>query len=436
MSRRIALLALNNFSINRKFDDQWIKILVETSLEKSADRRLAIELINGTIKNLSLLDYVIDKFVKKTPENETRNIIRLSAYQILFLSRIPDYAVVNEAVNLCDGLNNKHQKKFMNAVLRNIIRNREDLLTEINSDTFPLELRYSIPAWLNKRLMHNYGQEQIKDLYRVISLPPLLTIRIREKKISISTFLEKLDIFDIAYELINKGPWCRIIDKEKFWQTDLVEDKLCYVQDYSSGIAARLFDFSGGKNAKILDMCSAPGGKTLQLLDRIIPKKDLLVSNDSNSDRLNTLRENLDDEELSLIDIRNEDGRDINGSFTHILIDAPCSGLGNMRKNADLKWNKSIDQINRLQTSQLELLEHAFRILEPGGELVYTTCSIDPIENIEVINLFLNKYPEMNIVDIPNVELEKFKSNDKSYTIFPQDSHEGAFAVKLYKSGS
>lgn len=431
MARKVALNILMEMD---KFPQKsLIRDKINSAKLSSADKRLTWELVNGTLKNLSLLDFVVKKFVKKNPELFIQYVLRIGIYQILF-TRIPDYAVVNESIEIVKKSQFLHQAKFVNAVLRNVIRNISVINDDLSSPDLPDEIRYSLPSWMIKRYKTFYGEEIATDLFKIVSRPPLLAVRVRESNCSLSDFTSFLDEAKISFESINDSLWINILDKEKFWKNTFIEQSFCSVQDFSSGIACRLFKFQNNAFPKVLDMCAAPGGKSLQILD-YLGGRGHLTANEISTERIARLSDSLKKSQNTNFSITNQNGLNIDGEYTHILVDAPCSGLGTLRKNADLRWNKTLSKIKEFRSLQYLLLEKAAKLLAKSGEIVYSTCSIDPEENEEVVNEFLLKNRDFEIEQIHQKDLSKYAKESGSYLLLPEKAHDGAYAVKLIKSG-
>ena len=433
MARYLAVKILNHNYRSAKIDSNLIRNEISESNLSDLDRKLTWELVNGILKNIKLLDYIIEKYVSKIPKEEIKNVLRLGVYQ-MFFTRIPQYAAINESVNVIKKSKNKFAQKFVNGVLRNIQRDYDKIKNEIASDAISDDIKFSMPKWILDRFKDNYGIEKSYEILNVVARPPLLTVRVRKNILPFNEFLELLRKDEITFTEIGNGPWCIIHDKDIFWKKDYVKKKKCTVQDFSSGIACRLFNFASHKEPKVLDMCAAPGGKSLQILDEL-KGNGHLTANDLSKQRMPILSENLKLSEFDNYSFTNQDGELLRGEFSHILIDAPCTGLGTLRKRADLRWNRTQNDIHRMSSIQIKLLKNATRLLMDDGEIVYSTCSIDPDENENVIERFLLDNDEYRICEIDIDDINKYKTSQNSYLLFPEDQHDGAFAVKLIKSG-
>ena len=433
MARKLTLKILNRISGRISYDSNFIRDEIQKSELSIPDKKLTWELVNGILKNKKFIDYILDRYISKKPNDQVINVLRLGMYQILF-TRIPDYASINESVELIKIGKFGFAKNFVNGVLRNIQRDLDSIKDLLDSESIPDDIKYSIPEWLVKRFADKYGKEKSRNIFSIVARPPLLTVRVSEEDPDNQNFKNILDSENIEYKQIYDSKWFLILNKEKFWKLDLISSKMCTVQDYSSGIACRLFDVDSIKDPHILDMCAAPGGKSMQILD-LLRGKGHLITNDIDAYRIGLLTENLQLSKYNNFSIRNENGKDLAGNFSHILIDAPCTGLGTWRKRADLRWNRTLDDIAKMNELQSVLLDKAAKLLDEGGERVYATCSIDPDENENVIDQFLNRRGDFRIVEMDIPELNKFKTNKKDFLLLPDELHDGAFAIKLIKSG-
>jgi 16S rRNA (cytosine967-C5)-methyltransferase len=413
---------------NKKSHIGHLKESMIADIFPERDRRFAWLLVNGVLKRRALLDHIIDGFIRRKPSSKVQHILRIGLYQIMFM-RVPAYAAINESVNLARYNGETNNQKFVNAVLRQASRKQHLILQSISEDKLPRHIYYSLPEWLMERLDDIYGKDSSREILRLANQAPLLSVRMR---MPAAVVLQYFDDNQIKWKRVSAAPWLLIEDKEKFWQ--LPEEKWEYIsiQDYSSGIAARLFTPQDG-DMEILDMCAAPGGKSLQMLDSFANCK--LHAVEASPIRLKTLQNTLNLAKNPNYRIENTDARQLSrhSRYSHILLDAPCSGLGSLRKRADLRWNRSPEQIGELVALQWELLSKAFQLLDVGGQLVYSTCSIEPRENQDLIAEFLQHTPNA-AVDLDGLppDLKPLPSG-LGILLLPEAEHDGAYAIRLRK---
>ncbi len=405
-SRRVALEALTEWENTSAYAEDILADLASHYKITGPDRALAVEILYGTIRNLFLIDEIIDELRRGKIKSETQNLLRIGLFQI-FLSGIADHAAVNETVNLA----RKHERGLVNAILRNALRQREQFEAAI--PTWPLEDRFSHPGFLIERWEKQYGKEAAEALCAWNNQPPSNYARIN----TLATDKEALNRVRSETEPSLVGP-----DYPDFFSFDGAPDHdwleagLVYVQDPSTSRACRLLDPQPGE--RILDACGAPGGKAAYLA-ALSGNPELITVADSSGKRLDRTRGNLDrlgagSASLLQIDWTNDE---LNSSamepFDAILLDVPCSNSGVIRRRVDVRWRLQEGDFERQAGLQQELLASTARFLKPGGRIIYSTCSIDEVENEHVIKR-------------SGLQIEQTVSN------LPwRDRYDGAFAALL-----
>lgn len=370
-----------------------------------------------------------------------RNILRLGAYQLLFLDKVPVSAAVNESVKLAK---EKEQRSsgFVNAVLRNIDRERNKIPYP-EPEEHPIEfisVRYSHPAWLVKRWIERYGIDKTIELCRLNNEAPPFAIRANRLKINREGLKELLrkDIDRIedcsvsSNGLILKGA-SNISENPAF------KEGLFYVQDEAAQLISQMLDPKAGE--KVLDACAAPGGKTTHIVE-LMEDKGEIIALDVNKKGLGLLKENCERLGISIVKPYLKDAaKDISDiakdKFDKILIDAPCSGLGVIRRHPEGKWQKKEELILESQKIQKRLIENLSGYLKDGGALVYSTCSTEKDENEDVVEDFLERHPEFKIDDIKQYlpETGRMLVDEKGFlhTSPINNRMDGFFAVRLKK---
>ncbi len=354
-----------------------------------ADQMLARELIGGVVRHLSLIDcWLAD--VSSRPLDEVDAVVlwvlRISVYQIHWL-RVPDYASVDEAVRLVGSLGRGRARSFVNAVLRNFLRSRPGEPEGRSAQA--LAIRYSHPLWLVKRWCGRYGAARTEEiLRRNNSLPPSV-VRVNTFRTTPEAFIRRLADEDIPAELLPGIPACARVESRGFVRHDLYRQGHCFFMDYSSQRVAHLGEPEKGR--RVADLCAAPGGKSFILAARLRPGA-VLVCADSDLRRLEWMRDRarrLGVPALQFLQADSTDTPPLKAEFGLVLADVPCSGLGTIRSNPDIKWFVRESDLIRWQDRQRRILLNAFGILRPGGELIYSTCSTEPEENEQVVESLL-----------------------------------------------
>ena len=373
------------------------------------DRGLSIELTYGVLRHQATLDWrldqVADQAVRRLP-SFVRNALRAGAYQLLYLDRIPPSAAVNDSVELVKRGRPSARKRwapFVNAVLRALIREPVPPWPDpIKDPVAALSIRYACPSWLTERRLTRLGPEQAEALCRATLTIPPLTFRTNTLRVGREELLADLARAGYATRPTPVSPLGLVVDKCGR-VTDLPQfgRGLCYVEDEAGQLVPPLLDPQPGE--RLLDACAAPGGKATHLA-ALMQSRGEIVAMDRSPDRLRLLQENCRRLGVTIITPVQADltsGRDRAASrllgdrpFDGILVDAPCSGLGVLKRHPEAKWQKTAGALLRHQATQLHLLERASALLRPGGRIVYSTCSTEPEENEHVIDRFCKKHKE------------------------------------------
>ncbi len=362
--------------------DEFLKL-------EQRDRRLVTELVYGVLRNRGLLDHYIERLSQKPFDKLDETvlwIVRLGLYQLHFL-RIPDRAAVHEAVGLCRQFRKTSATGFVNALLRSF--RRKKLSLPQGDSAHSLAIRFSHPEWLVERYLKRYGVEQTQALLGRNNQPPTPLLWVNSFRTDLANFCSQLDKEQISYELYSELPNCLIVHHPNFSQHPLYQQGLCFFMDASSQEIAGLAQLEG--RLKLGDFCCAPGGKSVLLASRKGSNASLFCC-DVNFSRLRDARERFKLYQIPDLNFFQADlqlAGPFRVSFDFVLMDVPCSGLGTLRSNPDIRWRFSEQDLRRLHDLQLTLLKSGFEALQEGGELIYSTCSTEPEENELVVEEFL-----------------------------------------------
>jgi 16S rRNA (cytosine967-C5)-methyltransferase len=384
--------------LKRRPEGPYIETLLDTALERSslppADRALCQELVYGVVRWQTTLDWLISRKTSHKPEKPLlQDLLRLGLYQIFWLDRIPNHAAVNETVEIAKRKGLVSQSGFINAVLRGFLRELDvtrKLLADLKIDE-PW-FGYSHPEWLVKRWEQPFGTEATAALLAWNNTPPKTFARVNTLKAEAGKLLEQWRNENVEYDFV-RHEWLEenlvfeLKSHPPLKRLPSFQQGLFYVQDPGTLLAARELAPQPGES--ILDLCAAPGGK-LTYLAQLVKNECKLIAHDVDSERLDLIAENCKRLGVTCVELANPSTLNTQRSTLHdrILLDAPCSNTGVMRRRVDLRWRIRPEEITRLRGVQLELLAKAAALLKPGGTLVYSTCSLEPEENEQVIQQF------------------------------------------------
>ena len=419
-------------------------ILKKAMPDNAKDSPLVTALVYGVLRWQRYLDAILQDF-SSHPLHKMKNLtlqsLRVGLFQLCFMDRIPASAAVNETVKaLKESRQPKWLTGFVNGVLRNIARQTETLPSPWDNNLMPPAVRLSHPDWLYQRWLVRYGENTATRICTTNNQQAPLVLRVNTKLMTREAFISELEKCGITAQ---PGIYC----PEAVVLSDFRGD-IAGLSGYASGtfmvqdegaqlISLMLGPFDAGN---YLDGCAGLGGKTIHLA-QLIPGDNQVVAIEPNPMRFKLLQENIKRmgmadrvscRQSTLADFQDK----TDGIFTAILVDAPCSGLGVIRRHPDIRWNRSEDDLQRYQAAQLKLLSEASALLAPGGVLVYATCSIEPEENEEVMAQFLAAQPQFALSSPPYFppDAQRFVNNKGLFQTEPDETLDGFFAARLVKS--
>lgn len=386
------------------------------------DRRFCTELVNGTIKCGTSLDWIIAKHTKhpiKKIEPKVLAILRAGVYQLLFLDKVPPSAAVNQSVELAKRVS-EGSAKFVNALLRSVVREPSKNIFPTDDSPASLALRTFHPKWLVERWIVQFGLDQTKEILEADNQPPPVTLRANRLKNTRAELLERLKAMGIdaqPSQLAEDGIVCNKIGSLDNFAP--LTEGLCLVQDESSMLVAPVLDPQPGEF--IIDCCAAPGGKSTHIAE-LMGNRGLVIAVEIHDHKLKLIVGNANRLGIKIVKPMELDAREVGDEFkgraNRVLVDAPCSGLGVLRRKADLRWRKSVEELSKLPQLQSEILNSAAKAVKAGGVIVYSTCTIERAENEGVVEKFLSEHEEF--------ELETMK------TLLPHvDGTDGFFYAKI-----
>lgn len=405
------------------------------------DRAFATEVLFGTLRWRLRLDYMLQKFSKIETRKLTPwvlNCLRIAVYQMFFLDKVPEFAAVNQSVELAK-MKEAKSASFVNGVLRNILRNKNEFnVINENDEIKRLSIEFSHPEWLIKKLIRDFGKDFALKQIKCNNVPPELTIRVNKMRISRDELLGILKLKGIEVKEGMLPESLRVKGYSNLDSTDEFKEGLIFYQSESSMLAADILAPIEGET--VFDLCSAPGGKSTHIAE-IMGNKGNVMAFDIYPHKLKLIRENAQRLGINIIKTELQDATVYNKIYDscadRIIVDAPCTGLGLIAKKPEIRWRVQSEDILGLKEVQLNILENAARYLKEGGTLVYSTCTITREENEDVINSFLKKHTEFKGADITGDLPEGIKTPTSQMGYVKLFSHihgtDGFFIAKMIK---
>ncbi len=396
----------------------------------------------GVVENIYFLDYVINKFSStkaKKLQTELLITLRLAVYQIFFLENSKEFVIVNESVEHIKEKIDIRASKFVNAVLRNILRNKEQILKDIEKlDRIEyLSIRYSYPVWIIKKFISQFGEDKIEEVLFKNNEESKLNIRVNTLKTTkdeLRKSLEQKNIVCTDCKIAKKGMILEnVINLEKLEE---YKNGLFSVQSESSMLVGQILNPKEG--SLILDICAAPGGKTTDAAERL-NNTGTVISRDLYEHKIKLIKNEvkrlgLNNVKVQIFDASHFDS-ELENKLDYCIVDVPCSGLGIIMRKPEIKYNRQESDSENLFDLQYKILENASKYLKQNAELIYSTCTTDKKENIEVINHFIERNPNYEMVDISYETNNIFDTSKKGYIeIYPHvHDMDGFFVAKLRK---
>jgi 16S rRNA (cytosine967-C5)-methyltransferase len=402
--RQIATHVLQQWTAGRDYVADLLDAALAREKLGPQDRALCQALVYGVARWQMTLDWLIARKTEGRTQKETlRTLLQLGLFQMFWLERIPNHAAVHVTVELAKQLGLGPQSGFLNAVLRGYTRERtetEKLLRELK--TSQPALGYSHPEWLYNRWHSRWGAEKAAQLMDWNNSTPPTYARVNRLKTDAPKLVARWEAEHVKFTACNwdwtgEGTIFRLDEHPSLADLRSFKDGLFYVQDPSTLLAVRELDPKPGQS--VLDLCAAPGGKTA-FIAQLMENQGDITAQDRDPERLELIRENCARLGVTCVETSIAPAKAIAKPakrFDRVLVDAPCSNTGVMRRRVDLRWRIRPEEIERLRAAQLELLAQAAPRLKPGGALVYSTCSLEPEENAGVVQQFLAAHPDFKL---------------------------------------
>ncbi|MGG3738732.1 16S rRNA (cytosine(967)-C(5))-methyltransferase RsmB [Aeribacillus pallidus] len=431
--REVALDVLLAVEKHQSYSNILLNHVIKEHQLPPKDTALLTELTYGTIQRQYTLDYFLAPFLKKPKKLQSwvRQLLRLSLYQMVFLDKIPDRAVIHEAVEIAKRKGHRGIAGLVNGVLRSVQREGVPSLDQISDPIERISIETSHPIWLVKRWVEQFGLERTKQMCEENLIAPVQTVRTNTVQLSREQLLDQLtnDGWNVQPSpIVPEG--IRSL-RGNLAHSQAFNEGLLTVQDESSMLVAHALKLTPGM--KVLDCCAAPGGKTTHIAEMMDNEGEVWAL-DLHEHKVKLIEEQRNRLKLTIIHTKCIDSRKAgdyfaNETFDRVLVDAPCSGLGVLRRKPDIKYSKNVEDVQALKSVQQSILHAVAPLVKQGGILVYSTCTVDRDENDRVIEQFLQQHPEYMPEPLSLPEPVQPLVNGHQVQVFPQDFGSDGFYI-------
>lgn len=434
--REIALEALEKIEKQQTYSNLLLNDLIQKYQLTGPDVGLLTELVYGTLQRRMALDFYLQPFLKTKIETWVRHLLHLTIYQNVYLDKIPERAAIHEAVEIAKQRGHRGIAGMVNAILRSMQRKGLPSLEMIEDPIEKIAIATSHPQWLVDRWVEQYGYEKTAAMCEKNVTAPTQTARVNTTKATRKEVIELLR--GEGYQVEESPMLEEAIQavKGNLAYSQAYRNGFLTIQDESSMIVAYALQLD--KDQTVLDACAAPGGKATHIAEKLHCTGNVTAL-DIHKHKIKLIRQQAERLDLSnistkILDSRNAAEHFAKESFDRILVDAPCSGLGVIRRKPDIKYTKSQQDITSLQKVQLSILDAAAPLLKKGGVLVYSTCTVDKLENDAVVSHFLHNHSDFEAYDLSVPAAFIPFAAGHIMQIFPQDFNgDGFFISSLRK---
>lgn len=426
------------------YEDAYSNLALDSAIKENnlskLDSSFTTALVYGVLERLLTLDYIIRKLSSvpfRKIEAKTLIILRLSMYQLIYMDKVPDSAAVNEAVNMAKSQKLFKSSGFINGMLRSFIRNEKAFTLPPESEAVRhLSIKYSCPEYLVKLWLDAYGDAVTKDILGALSQRPPLSVFVNTLKVSREELMEELNAEGVSAEVSQILPnTLNISSSGAIDSLKAYKEGKFFVQDESSSLCALLAGAKAGDT--VFDVCSAPGGKTFAMAV-LMENKGLIRAFDIHLHKVKLIEAGAFRLGLKMVKPALRDAatdEKLTDQAQVVLCDVPCSGFGILRRKPEIRYRKEQSYEN-LPELQLQILENSAKLVKAGGTLVYSTCTLNPAENSQVVKKFMETHPEYSQkeINLPEGITRKIPEEKGMLTLFPEsDKTDGFFIATMIK---
>ena len=437
-ARELALQTLTDILIDGAYSNHALSEQIEKNELTVQDKNFMTELVYGTLQHEQLLNFYVTPFFNGKVKAWVRILIQMTLYQMLFLDSVPEHAAISEAVKIAKKRGGQFNGKLVNAILREMTRTPLPSLDTIKDEAERLAVETSHPLWLIKLWSKQFGWEKTIQMARANNERVNVTIRVNGVRGTREELKQKLESEGITCEYGNLSEDALVILKGNVIKTKAFEQGWFYVQDESSMLVARAL--KPKHHSKVLDTCSAPGGKTTHVAE-LMRQTGTVYAHDVYEHKIKLIEDNVKRLGLTNVVATLQDATTLNeryesDSFDAVLVDAPCSGLGILRRHPEVKITKQPSDLDEIMMIQKKILNTVAPLVKVGGTLVYSTCTVNRKENDKMVEQFLAQHPEYEldatlVNRLPEVLHEQTKKG--MVQLFPGDYQTDGFFIACLK---
>lgn len=434
--RFMALMTLERVNKGGAYSNLLLNEMINQGDLNHKDIGLFTELVYGTISHQRLLEFYVAPLIVKAKKVDdwVKTLLYLSVYQLEFLDKVPDHAILNEAVEIAKVKGNPGTGKFVNGVLRSYQRQGKPAIEEIDDPIERLAVKISLPTWMTQRLIDQIGYEETEKLGLSLYKPSHASARVDVRRVSREQAIATLEEEEITANESQISPYGIVAEKGHLASSSLFHDGMMTIQDESSMLVAPAMRIEPEHH--VLDACAAPGGKTTHIASFLDPScGGEVIALDVHDHKVKLIEENAERLGVaSAVYAQKMDAREVKDQFAtaqfdRILVDAPCSGLGLLRRKPDIRYKKQPEDLKNLPKIQLEILESCAAALKPAGLLTYSTCTILREENQEVVSAFLERHPDFEKIDVLADPVLQSSIEDKMLVLYPHQFYTDGFFI-------
>lgn len=440
-ARTVALTAIDRVRQNGAYSNLQLNQLLNRAQLNDQDRRLATNIVYGVLQHQLTLEYWLTPFIKdKKVDSWVESLLLTALYQYHYLERVPNWAVTDETIEIAKHRGNPGIRRFTTGVLHAILKKGVTDLNQIKDPIKRLAISASVPEWIVKELVNQYGQATAAKVLSAINEPARLVIRVNTAKTNLATVKAQLTKEGVTYQGSQVAPNALVISGGDVLNSTLFSDGAVTIQDESAMLPVDSMNVQPGD--RVLDACAAPGGKTVQIAEYLDPTvggqvdaldihqhKTRLI--EKNARRLHVA----DPVRTHTLDARKVDDVFADGTFDKILVDAPCSGMGLLRRKPEIRYTKKLTDSQNLHKIQLSILNAVAPKLKKGGIITYSTCTIMKQENDQTVKDFLAAHPDFTLVKTQTARKLKDDRFTATLTVLPSDyGSDGFFISSLQRN--